>query len=79
MGKRYLFLLLNSAKNSTGFGQNVGRKFEMLHCLGPVNVGTTVLVLDSCRSLIICGAGGFVVNMSALLLCYTFVEQCTII
>jgi len=34
-------------KIETGFGQNVGRKFEMLHCLGPVNVGTTVLVLDA--------------------------------
>jgi len=56
----------------------VGRKFEMLHFLGPVNVGT-VLVPDSCRSLMICGAGGFVVNMSALLLYYTLVEQCTVI
>jgi len=51
----------------------------MLHCLAPVNVGTTVLVLDSSRSLMICGAGGFVVNMSALILYYTLVEQCSVI
>ena len=66
-------------KIQTGFSQNVERQFETLHCLGPVNVGTTVLVLDSWRYLIICGACGFVVNMSALLLYYTLVEQCTVI
>jgi hypothetical protein len=40
-------------KIQTGFSQNVERRFETLHCLGPLSVGTTVLVLDSWRSVII--------------------------
>jgi hypothetical protein len=31
----------------THFGQNVGGKQETVLCVGPINVGTTVFVLDS--------------------------------